>query len=247
MGAEEVSLSPKVRQVLAVLALRSGTVITQDSLVAELWAEEPPRSATTTMQTYVYQLRQAVEALDGSCVAGEVVRTESPGYLLSDIAIDVDVVRFRVLVNNAKAHLRTSAEDALSFGRHALNIVRGAPMADVRQGQLLRGSAVRLGEEIMATHELVIEAQLMLRRYSEVIVELYEQCARNPLREGFYYQLMTALAKTGRRSEALDVYAQLTRILRDELGIDPSQSFRRLHMQILEGADEHAPYDSQLA
>ncbi|SUP17546.1 Bacterial transcriptional activator domain [Tsukamurella pulmonis] len=44
----------------------------------------------------------------------------------------------------------------------------------------------------MSTCELLTEAQMELERYSEVVIELYELCAKYPLRESFYYQLMTA-------------------------------------------------------
>lgn len=188
----EASLSPKVQQVLAVLALRPGALVMQETLIAELWPESPPRSATTTMQTYVYQLRQALEALDYRCDAAAIVRTEPPGYSLDQHALDIDVLRFRELVAKARSLLHCSAEDALSTGRHALRMIRGAPLAGVKHGQILRGSVARLEEEIVSTCELLTEAQMELERYSEVVIELYELCAKYPLRESFYYQLMTA-------------------------------------------------------
>lgn len=240
-NGSEASLSPKVQQVLAVLALRPGALVMQETLIAELWPEDPPRSATTTMQTYIYQLRQALEALDHTCDAGAIVKTESPGYSLDEHALDIDVVRFRALVAKARSSLPCSAEDALSTGRHALRMIRGAPLAGVRHGQILRGSVARLGEEVATTCELVTEAQLELHRYGEVVVELYELCAKYPLRESFYYQLMTALTRLGRRCEALEVYGQLMLVLREELGIDPSDTFRRLHLQILNGTEHDDP------
>lgn len=231
----EASLSPKVQQVLAVLALRPGALVMQETLIAELWPEGPPRSATTTMQTYIYQLRQALEALDRTCDAAAIVRTEPPGYSLDENAVDIDVVRFRELVTRARLSLTSSAEDALSTGRHALRMIRGAPLAGVKHGQILRGSVARLEEEVATTCELVTEAQLELQRYGEVVVELYELCAKYPLREPFHYQLMTALTRLGRRCEALEVYGRLMLVLREELGIDPSEKFQRLHIQILNG------------
>ncbi|WP_306362230.1 AfsR/SARP family transcriptional regulator [Nocardia sp. CC227C] len=237
-GRAEATLSPKVRQVLAVLALRPGTVVTHDTLIAELWAEDPPRSATTTMQTYIYQLRQAIDGLDGRECGGRVLRTDSPGYSLCEDIVDIDLARFRALAAKARAHLYDDPEITVSLTRRALGLVHGDPMMDVALGQVLTASAVRLAEEIMAAQQLAIEAQMRLARYSEVIVELHELCGRYPLREWFHYQLMDALARTGRRVEALEVYAELQRQLRGELGIDPSQSFQRLHMQILSGADD---------
>ena len=59
--------APKQRQVLVLLALNAGRVVTISTLVEELWGDEPPRSFATTLQTYILQLRSrlAAAATDG--------------------------------------------------------------------------------------------------------------------------------------------------------------------------------------
>src|SRR5271155_252266 len=54
--------APKQRQVLALLALNAGRVVTVPTLVEELWGDCPPRSYATTLQTYILQLRNALAA-----------------------------------------------------------------------------------------------------------------------------------------------------------------------------------------
>ena len=54
-----------------------------------------------------------------------------------------------------------------------------------------------------------------------------------PLRETGYQVLMRALACQGNVAEALVVYATLCRVLRDELGVDPSMSSRAVYQQLL--------------
>jgi DNA-binding SARP family transcriptional activator len=54
--------APKPRQVLALLALHADRVVPVASLIEELWAGHPPRSARTTLQTYVLQLRELIAA-----------------------------------------------------------------------------------------------------------------------------------------------------------------------------------------
>ncbi|MBF6354474.1 AfsR/SARP family transcriptional regulator [Nocardia higoensis] len=234
-GHADTALPPKVRQILAVIALRAGSVVAHDTLISELWAEDPPRSAMTTMQTYIYQLRQAVDSLHGSHRGAQVLITESSGYLLRENTVEIDVMRFRELARTARAHLHEQPELAVSLARQALSLVRGEPLMDVAVGQVLNGGVVRLREEIALVQQLVIEAEIGLRRYSEAIVELHELCSLHPLREWFHYHLMDVLARNGRRAEALEVYADLGRRLRGELGIEPSQGFQQLHMRILDG------------
>src|SRR5262245_50460476 len=54
--------APKQRQVLALLTLNAGRVVTVPTLIEELWGDCPPRSYATTLQTYILQLRKALAA-----------------------------------------------------------------------------------------------------------------------------------------------------------------------------------------
>ncbi len=238
LGTDQIEkpLPPKVRKVLAVLALRAGSVVASDTLIAELWADSPPRSAMATMQTYIYQLRTAIRDLH----PGDVVVTASPGYVLRDESINIDLAQFRALAEQAKADYAESPELTISIAHRALELVEGEPLLNVQLGQVLNGSAIRLREEITALRQLVIEAQVKLCRYHEAALELQELCLRHPFREQYHYQLMEVLSRIGRRAEALEIFAELSRRLRSELGIDPPQSFQRLHMEILNGIESES-------
>ena len=48
----------KQRQILALLALRSGQLVTRATIAEELWGSHPPRSFAVTLQTYIFQLRR---------------------------------------------------------------------------------------------------------------------------------------------------------------------------------------------
>jgi DNA-binding SARP family transcriptional activator len=54
-----------------------------------------------------------------------------------------------------------------------------------------------------------------------------------PLRESGYRSLMAALAAQGNLAEALGVYGELSRYLRDQLGVSPSPSTRDLYERLL--------------
>ncbi|MFF2079766.1 BTAD domain-containing putative transcriptional regulator [Kitasatospora sp. NPDC058162] len=60
-GVSVVPTAPKPRQVLALLALRADQVVPAGVLAEELWSGRPPRSARTTVQTYVLQLRDLID------------------------------------------------------------------------------------------------------------------------------------------------------------------------------------------
>ncbi len=54
-----------------------------------------------------------------------------------------------------------------------------------------------------------------------------------PLRESGYRYLMQALAAQHNLAEALEVYAQLSDCLRDQLGVLPGPATRQLYEQLL--------------
>src|SRR4051794_10188965 len=57
-GNDLTPSAPRVKSVLALLALDANRVVSTDALAEELWDDKPPRSAATTLQTYVYQIRR---------------------------------------------------------------------------------------------------------------------------------------------------------------------------------------------
>ena len=63
-----------------------------------------------------------------------------------------------------------------------------------------------------------------------------ELCSLAPFRESGYRLLMQALAAKGNDAEALRVYEQLRRRLREELGVDPSEATRAVHLDLLQRA-----------
>jgi DNA-binding SARP family transcriptional activator len=61
-GAPVPSGSPKERRVLARLAIAANRVVSEDALIDALWGDEPPRSATRSLQAHVSRLRSTLIA-----------------------------------------------------------------------------------------------------------------------------------------------------------------------------------------
>ncbi len=234
--------APMLRRVLALLLLRADTVVRSGALVEELWGDRPPRSARTTLQTYIYQLRK----LFGSFEAGQdacgslALLTKPPGYELQLGEDDqVDVYEFEALVNRAKACRHEGLiEDAVTALNEALGLWSGAALTDVERGPLLDAEATRLEEIRKEVLELRLELDLQLGRHHEVVSELLSLVSANPAHEGFVAKLMLALVRCGRRAEALDVYQRTRAELVAGLGLEPSTEIQRLHHSILKGDGE---------
>lgn len=226
--------APKVRQVLALLALRAGQVVTLDALIEELWNVGPPKSAVTTVQTYIYQLRKTFEQINGCGPAMPPLRSCSPGYTL-DIGDGVlDANTFDTLAERARSQLEEGhTRQAAATSREALALWTGPALSNVVCGPLLCGYAARLEELRMTVLSLRISADAQLGRHRELVPELKELVIRHPLNEWLHAQLIIALNIIGRRGEALLAYHSLRSVLNLELGLDPSFQLQEIHQAIL--------------
>ena len=73
---------PRQRAVLALLLLEANRVVSMDRLAEDVWGGDPPEGWATTLQTYVFHLRQALEPDRSRGAAGGVLVTRDRGYLL---------------------------------------------------------------------------------------------------------------------------------------------------------------------
>ncbi|MFJ7070604.1 BTAD domain-containing putative transcriptional regulator [Streptomyces sp. NPDC101115] len=235
----------KPRKVFALLALQADEVVSVASLVEEVWGEHPPRSVQTTLQTYILQIRNAIGAALGEGTEGEslpngaksVLVTEPGGYRLDIHGGLLDAHEFDALSSAGHRALHQGDWPGASsyFGR-ALSLWHGRALADVQCGSLLEVEATRLDESRMSVLQRRIEADLRLGRHHELVGELSGLAARHPLHEAVHEQLMLALYRVGRRSDALSVYRQLRRCLNQSLGLDPSPSVEHLHQAVLDSS-----------
>lgn len=219
----------KVRALLAHLLLHAGRPVSAATLIDDLWGDALPVNPTSTLQTRVSQLRRALE--DAEPGARELVRTASPGYLISVPAEAVDAGRFRALA--ARARQTGSVRMRAATLADALTLWRGPAYADYAQEAFTRAAIDRLDEERLAVQEAYAEARLELGEHDQLVAELAELVAAHPLRQRLRAVQLRALARAGRQSEALQSYTDLRHRLADELGLDPSPDLAELHQRIL--------------
>ncbi|MFL1429437.1 MULTISPECIES: AfsR/SARP family transcriptional regulator [unclassified Nocardiopsis] len=233
-GARCTPKAPKVRQVLALLALRSQQIVGLESLIEELWSEHPPRSAVTTTQTYVYQLRKSLLRLEADGRPVPALHTTPPGYTFDLEREHLDVFVFDELTRRGRALFEEGdAAGAAQVLEQALSLWSGPALGNVNCGPLLRRYTTHLEEQRSAALELRIAADMELGRYRHLIPELKSLVVAQPLNEWLHSQLIKALHQLNRRGEALRAYQDLRRILTEELGLDPSPEVQRIQQHVL--------------
>lgn len=255
-GVSITPTAPKPRQVLALLALNADRVVPVSALVEELWSNRPPRSARTTLQTYVVQLRELIAtalAHDPARQSGagtrrtakDVLLTLPGGYMLSCGGGTTDVREFERL-----AGLGYRAMDAGDFAgashtlADALDLWSGSAFADVQTGVQLAMEARRLDESRLCALDQRIEADLRLGRHRELLAELTVLVNQYPTHESLCGQYMLALHRSGRRGEALGAYQRLHATLVRTMGLEPSSALAKLQRSILMSGPGTLPFRS---
>ncbi|WP_344494513.1 AfsR/SARP family transcriptional regulator [Streptomyces enissocaesilis] len=224
----------KPRAVLATLLMNINAVVSTHTLIDELWSTGPPRTAATTLQVYVSQLRKALLEGGGAEAGRQPLLTRPPGYLIEVAADDLDLTVFESLRTEGRAaYARRDYDDASHLLGRALGLWTGPALSGIPHGPSLETSAIRLGELRAEVLEQRISADLRLGRHQELVGELMALAHEHPLRETLHCHLMVALYRVGRQSDALRVYQQARRSLVEELGVEPGPVLSRLLERVL--------------
>lgn len=226
--------TPKVLQVLALLLVRSNRVVPTGSLINELWGEHGPRSAVTTIHTYICQLRKLIERENLVAESSAMLVTQSPGYLFRVEPGQLDLQDFWKLRQEGREHLARGRFHAASLSlRAALSLWVENPLLNVKLGPQLSAYVVKLEEERRNTLQSAIEAEIELGLHRELVPELRSLTTLYPSDEWLHRKLMVVLDRSGRRGDALQVYQILRSTLAAELGIDPAPETQQTHQQLL--------------
>ncbi|MER6507223.1 BTAD domain-containing putative transcriptional regulator [Nonomuraea sp. NPDC001636] len=215
-GRDRTPTTPKHRDLLAMFLLNAGRPLTVERLRRLLWPREGGDRSDSLVRGYVGQLRQLL--------GKDVITTVSGSYVLAIGAHQLDVDRFRLLVD------RGSYEEALSLWR-------GPALEDLDPDGERWAETRRLREELEELRLLALErrvqADLDAGRHRELLAELKRLTKQHPLWQRFRGHYMLALYRSGRRVEALAAYA----VLRDQLdgghAIEPDPELQLLYHRML--------------
>ena len=216
------------RKLFLALLLHLGQRVSTDTLIEQLWGDDPPRNANNALQILVSNVRRTLNA------AGGLVRIDTleGGYRLTADRDDVDAYRLESVV--AAAPAISDPRQRLDALEHVLATWRGTPLAEVTYDAFAQGDIRRIEEARLSALEQRVDALLALDRVGEALADLQQLVVQHPLRERFHVQLMTALYRSGRQAEALTVFDRVKSVLLEELGLDPGPELQATWQAILE-------------
>ncbi|MCS7476815.1 BTAD domain-containing putative transcriptional regulator [Umezawaea endophytica] len=217
------------RSVLGFLLLNANRVVATSRLLKALWPDDAPPSARQILQNAVSNLRRALSP-SGSVV----LSTRAPGYELSVPTDAVDLFRFQRLVEEGRAELAAGAPvTAAVLLREALALWRGSALADLVENGVRWPELEVLRNARLDAVEDYFGVVLQSGRHQAVLAELETEAECETSRERLSGQLMLALYRCGRQTDALAVYRRTRTALIEEVGLEPSHELRRLEQAIL--------------
>jgi predicted ATPase/DNA-binding SARP family transcriptional activator len=237
---------------LAYLLIESDHEHSREFLLGLLWPGLPTPAAQNNLRVTWAHLQKSLgtSASDAqpTLVGDRLALRFNP---LSDH--ELDVARFRALIEACRAHSHARQEDCAECAARraqALELVRGEFLEEFSLGDceqfddwlLIQRENFRLQvtsalEQLAVFYEhagQLVEAESAIRRLIEY----------DPLRESAYRQLMRVLGRADQRSAALEAYETCRRVLATELGLAPAVETVMLAEQIRAQAlfESHVPH-----
>ena len=221
--------SDKVRALLAYLAVEADQAHHREKLAGLLWPEWPNRDARRNLRDVLSNLRRVIGDRDAR-----------PPFLL----ITRETVQFNV---DSEHHADVAAltnlrgDQELSDLKQAVALCRGSFLEGFSIGDappfeewaLLKRE--QLGRQMLQTLHSLAAIHEQQGQYEQAQAYARRQVQLEPWNEEAHQQLMRVLALGGQRSAALAQYQTCSRLLADELGVEPARQTVALFESIRDG------------
>lgn len=224
----------KPRQILALLCLNIDKVVPVSTIIDEIWGDNPPISAKTTLQTYVMQIRRMIAAAAENTDPHRILVTWEGGYQLVSDVVASDARDFRARHGAALAACRRGDHEAAAQAANAgLDMWRGPFLVDVAAGLPLAREQARMEGMRAELVDIRFDAELALGNHYGLVAELAYEVSQQPMNESLCGKYVLALYRTGRQDLAHEALRALRAILREELGVEPSRATLDLQTALL--------------
>ena len=237
-GSEVDPGPPRRVAVLSVLLAARGQMVASSTLIDSIWGENPAHSSVNQLQRHIGEIRRLFEPGLTRRAAGQWLLATSSGYRLDVSRAKCDLTEYTDLLDRARS---AETRDAHDLYIQALTLAREPPFAALDAELRALPAIEALQQERSETALHAVQPAGETPPMPEVLAILRHVAADTPLDEPLQAALITALAQADRRAEALELFDQVRRLLRDELGLDPGDDLRSAHRRAL--GDTSEPID----
>lgn len=225
LNGEEVTqdrwVSAKARDLLAYFVTMRGEKLPTEKVFEAIWGEKEGTSRTA-FHTALSRLRNALKAGDDS---PRLILVEVGEYWLDSARFSIDVDEFNLSV--AKARTATNGELAAEWYERAVSLFQGEYMQNLYY-EWVFPERRRLIQTFLNALQELSAYYLSIHLPGKAIDCLEKAIPLDFLNEDLYCLSMRAYARVGDRSSVMRVYADLERLLKDELNAKPMPETVRL-------------------
>ncbi len=233
----------KALVLLKLLALRAGSPVHRDVLIEHMWPEAPPHLGANRLHGVVHDLRAVIESRRAGREWQYLRNSDDVYYLNMSAPIDIDVSRFRRLVAQGMSAAPDDSSTAIGCLETAIGLYAGDLFEDDPAGDWCEAEREELKASFVGALDRLAQLYLRQGRTAEAL-DCFRRAARSqPFRDDLVLARMRLLVSCGRSNEALAAYTEHRRLLRDELGAEPSASLRALHGELLRSLRESLPVE----
>ena len=220
----------KQRAIAGYLASYAGHPASADGLIDSVWGDEPPSTVRASLQVHISQIRRALSNIGLT----DAIETEPGGYLLRIDPGEVDLVVFeRWASDAAAAHAAGDEERCCDLAMAAFGLWRGPVLTGAGSAPYVGVLTARAEGERLRLVPVATAGAIASGRTAELLSVVEPLVAQRPYDEPLWASVARLLYALGRQVDALDRLATVRRVLRDELGLDPSPAIVELEHQIL--------------
>ena len=227
---DAVELGPHAGALLARLALEPRRSFTREELIDFLWPDDDVEEGRRKLRQLAYSIHHHLGQA-GYAGPNLLLSTRSTLQLNLEVA-DVDAIEFRRHIRTARQS--QAACDQVSSYEAAVDLYTGELLAGYYQDEFTAERG-RYAEECYQALRGLARSSEQLGNIDRAMDASRRAVELNPTGEEAHCDLMRYHALKGELSAVLRQYRDMERILRDELGADPSTTARDLRTRLRQG------------
>ncbi len=230
-NAESIlSSSRKGSQMLSYLILNCGHPVSSTTLYEVLWPNDSSANPESALKTLVSRLRSALAAFDNElrkCIA-----TDHGAYRWNtELDTTVDIIKFEEVCNEL-LEIEEISDDLNALTAIMLSLYGGDLSIGSEDDSWFISRRTFYHSLYLKTIQHVINLYKTVEDYDHIVHICRAALDVDAFEEHLHIELMDALVKTNRNSEALAQYRHVTNLHYSYLGMPPSENLQNFYKQI---------------
>jgi len=221
------------RRLWAYLVLQRRQPAGRSDVAAAVWGEALPDAWDDALSVLVSRLRRSLQPITGPCAEPAITGGEGRYRLALPFGTIVDLERAMSALHRAEGLLRQGAWGAVIAEAQVTTEIAARGFLPGEGGDWVEGQRRLLAEARVHALECTVAAELARGHAALAEREAEQLVALAPLRETGHRLLMQALVAGGNPGQAVVAYERCRRLLRQQVGIEPSGEMDQLYRQLM--------------